>query len=377
MRILLSLFLCLPLFGISQNLTSNTNIEITKTWPQEPNGYTYPMNVMVPTGTAPLDGFPICILLHGNGGNGAGMINQFRNVLECHALVAPTGYANSWNICAENSDAPDLEMVADLVSLLQNYSNINPNEIRIVGSSNGAGLANNVFIANNNPGIDIVCAIVSHLNEPQYHLGDFYYASDGTDASISYCGYNSLANPLATRKYLSISNENDPIIPYLGGTSPVGVDFLPAEVAAYNIALNQGYTGSQEASGTMMGNPTVTEYSYLSGNVVHLKGNAGHSANVTQLDYIKDYFLDCATVSGVSDWEFDPVSVYPNPTKARLTVAGLSDKVGQYSILTVQGQVVLSGTTTSALMNIDISELSPQVYFLKINEQIIKIIKMD
>jgi poly(3-hydroxybutyrate) depolymerase len=204
--------------GVSQNLTSSTSISITKSWSQQPNGYTYPMNIFVPTGTAPQGGFPVCVLLHGNGGNGAGMINQFRNTLECHILVAPTGYLNSWNICAETSDAPDVEMINDLVSNVQRYTNVNPNKIRIVGSSNGAGLANRVFIENNNPSIDIICAIVSHLNEAQYHSGGFYKPSNTTDPSASFCGYNTLANPLTTRKYLSISNDNDNLIPYLGIT---------------------------------------------------------------------------------------------------------------------------------------------------------------
>jgi len=77
MKTLLFLLLCFPLFGVSQILTSTTNINITKSWYQEPGGYTYPMNIEVPTGTVPANGFPICIILHGNGGNGAGSINHF------------------------------------------------------------------------------------------------------------------------------------------------------------------------------------------------------------------------------------------------------------------------------------------------------------
>ena len=375
MRILLYIFLCFPILGVSQNLESTTNINITKSWSQEPSGYSYPMNINVPAGIVPPNGFPVCILLHGNGGNGAGMMNEFMDILECHALVAPTGYLNSWNICAEDSDAPDIEMINDLVNILQAYSNINPNKIRIIGSSNGAGLANNIFIENNNTGIDIVCAIVSHLNEPQYHLGNFYKPSVSTDPLSSFCGYDNLVNPLATRKYLSISNDNDPIIPYSGGTSVVGIDFLPAETAAYNIALNQGYTGSQLTSGITMGNPQITEYSYLSGDVVHIKGDAAHDANNTQLDYIKDYFLDCADVSNIDDYNLDKIKVYPNPTNSKITVTGASNQTIEYSIFNVFGQLVLSGSGTSDTLQINLAELDSQVYFLKINNKVIKIIK--
>ena len=375
MRTLLYIFLCFPILSVSQNLESTTNINIIKSWSQEPSGYSYPMNINVPAGIVPPNGFPVCILLHGNGGNGAGMLNEFMDILECHALVAPTGYLNSWNICAEDSDAPDIEMINDLVNILQTYSNINPNKIRIIGSSNGAGLANNIFIENKNTGIDIVCAIVSHLNEPQYHLGNFYKPSASTDPLSSFCGYDNLVNPLATRKYLSISNDNDPIIPYSGGTSVVGIDFLPAETAAYNIALNQGYTGSQLTSGITMGNPQITEYSYLSGDVVHIKGDAAHDANNTQLDYIKDYFLDCADVLNIEDYNLDKIKVYPNPTNSKITVTGAYNKTIEYSIFNVFGQLVLSGNGTSDTLQINLSELDSQVYFLKINNKLIKIIK--
>jgi len=376
MKTLLFLLLCFPLFGVSQNLTSTTNINITKSWSQEPGGYTYPMNIEVPTGTVPANGFPICIILHGNGGNGAGSINHFKEFLECHALVAPTGYLNCWNICAAASDAPDTEMINDLVNLLQGYSNIDPNRIRIIGTSNGAGLANNIFIENNNTGIDIVCAIVSHLNIPQYHLGNFYRPSSSDDPLSPYCGYDSLVYPITTRKYLSISNTNDTIIPYTGGPSVVGLTFLHAERAAFYIAQNNGFIGSQLTSGTTMGSPQITEYSYLSGGVVHIKGDAGHSTNVTQRDYIKSYFSDCEPgVGGINDYKPNKVKVYPNPTNSMITVTGFSDQVKQYSILNVLGQQVLSGSITSKITHIDLSELVSNIYFLKINDQVIKIIR--
>ena len=268
MRTLLYIFLCFPILSVSQNLESTTNINIIKSWSQEPSGYSYPMNINVTAGIVLPNGFPVCILLHGNGGNGAGMMNEFMDILECHALVAPTGYLNSWNICAEDSDAPDLEMINDLVNILQAYSNINPNKIRILGFSNGAGLANNSVVENKNTAIDIVCAIVSCLNELQYHLGNFYKPS------------------------------------------------------AYNIALNQGYTRSQLTSGITLGNPQITEYSYLSGDVLHNKGDAAHDANNTRLDYIKDYFLDCADVLNIDDYNLDKIKVYPNPTNSKITITG-------------------------------------------------------
>ena len=256
-------------------LTSLTEIIIEKTWAQQPNGYVYPIDIKVPESIEPIEGFPICVLLHGNGSNGRRIINQFSSVLDDHILIAPTGYLNSWNICDERSNAPDLEMVDELVNTLSNYSNINLNKIRILGSSNGAGLANNIFIQNENPNIDIICAVVSHLNIPQYHDNNFYKYSTVTNPMSAFCGYEEITNPISSRKYLSISNINDPTIPYLGGNSKVGLDFLNAEDAIFYIAKNQGFTGEKlPPEGSALGNPIIFEYSYLSGDVVHIKGNA-------------------------------------------------------------------------------------------------------
>ena len=272
-------------------LTSLTEIIIEKTWAQQPNGYVYPIDIKVPESIEPIEGFPICVLLHSNGSNGRRIINQFSTVLNDHILIAPTGYLNSWNICDERSNAPDLEMVDELVNLLSNYSNINLNKIRILGSSNGAGLANNIFIQNENPNIDIICAVVSHLNISQYHDNNFYKYSTVTNPMSAFCGYEEITNPISSRKYLSISNINDPTIPYLGGNSKVGLDFLNAEDAIFYIAKNQGFTGEKlPPEGSALGNPIIFEYSYLSGDVVHIKGNAMHSINPSQLDYLRTFF---------------------------------------------------------------------------------------
>lgn len=272
-------------------LTSTTTIGITKSWPQEPSGFTYPISVRLPSVTMPEEGFPVCILLHGNGGTGAQILSQFSIILDDHILVAPEGYQNSWNLCAETSDAPDIEMVNDLIDSLQTYSNVNPQNIRILGISNGAGLANSVWIEHTNEGVDIVCAIVSHLNEPQFHSDAFHRIGSRTDPGVDYCGYQEEAQPISTRKYLSISNENDPIIPYEGGSSAVGINFLPAEEAIYVIAQYQGSSeGRISGPGMSIGSPEIHEYAYLSGQVVHIRGQARHGLNSTQISYIQSFF---------------------------------------------------------------------------------------
>jgi poly(3-hydroxybutyrate) depolymerase len=273
-----------------EDLANDTTISITKTWSQQPAGWTYPMTIRVPANAPPEGGFPVCILLHGNGGNGGMMVNEYQNQLTNHALVAPSGYQSSWNICSENSEAPDVEMIDDLMTSLQGFDNVNPNAIRIIGSSNGASLANRVILQTSNPGLDTVCSVVSQLSDAMVRGGSFYRPDGNTTNQQPFCGYQTEITPVSGRRYLGISNENDGVIPYFGGWSPVGVGFIDSRLAAYEIARTQGYTGKPlTGNGEEIGSTNVFEYEYLDGRVIHLRGFANHGMNPTQREYIVDY----------------------------------------------------------------------------------------
>ena len=276
---------------LADDLADDTTITITRTWSQQPAGWSYPMSIHVPDGAAPEGGFPVCILLHGNGGNGGQMVNQYRNQLTTHALIAPSGYQSSWNICGENSDAPDVEMVDELMTTLQGFDNVNPDAIRIIGSSNGASLANRVFLQSSNPGLDTVCSVVSQLADTMARSGSFYRPSgSATTQGQPFCGYDTEITPASGRRYLGISNENDGVIPYFGGWSPVGVAFLDSRLAAYEIARTQGYKGKPlVGNGEEIESTNVFKYAYPDDRVIHLRGFANHSMNTTQRDFMLDF----------------------------------------------------------------------------------------
>ena len=280
---------------------------LTQSWPQEPDGWNYPVAVSVPSGDAPAPGWPVCILLHGNGGNGFQMIGLGGNISTDHILVAPTGYLNSWNLCGENSEAPDVAMLADLLDQLSAFDNVDGDHIRMVGSSNGAGLVNQAFIELDHPGLDACVAIVSQMNEPQYHQGAFHRPSGATIGANAFCGYDEVTQPLQGRKYLSICNHNDSVVPYAGGPA-VGNFFLPAEVAIHVVALQQGHSGPPVA-GVPLGND-LTAFEYLEGQVIHLRGASGHGASEAQLAFAAEFLaLDAPPVLSdcPEDLDFDGV----------------------------------------------------------------------
>lgn len=273
--------------AFGQSLSSADDLNLVQSWSQQPNGWSYPLAVSVPSIPPPSDGFPVGIILHGNGGNGPQMLNLGGNLLSNHIVIAPTGYLNSWNLCGENSEAPDIAMLEDLISQLSAFDNVNDGHIRLIGSSNGAGLVNQAFIELDHPGLDAFVAIVSQMNEPQYHNGAFHRPNGATDAPAPFCGYNEEAEPAQGRRYLSICNDNDAVIPYDGGPA-VGNVFLPAEVAIHQVALQQGHLGPQvsEAIDEAL---DLSVFSYLDGDVVLLRGSAGHGTNAAQIEFAAEF----------------------------------------------------------------------------------------
>ena len=331
----------------SEELTNSTQINISKTWPQEPFGWIYPIDINVPNIDYSENGLPLCILIHGFGGNGENVLLQWEGLLQNHILIAPTGYMNCWNISDEPSEAPDVEMIGDLIELLQTYDNVNSNKIRIIGSSNGSALSNRIFIENTNPGVDIICTIVSQLSEAQYHYDNFYYPSGDTGGSQEFDGYNTITIPIDGRKYLNIGNTNDQMIPYEGGPA-VGVNFINSQYAIFIIAKSQGYQGNQlSEEGDQIGSSSVYEYSYLSNQVVHLRGNAGHGINVIQREYIIDFLQSqgdqgsSVDIDNLSDWNLVglPLEVADNhyltifPDAIENTLFSFNDVYTSYSLI--------------------------------------------
>lgn len=367
--------LALFYFAGAQTLSNSTQINIVKAWPQEPSGWLYPIAVYIPPGTTPTAGFPVCIALHGNGGNGNFTLNLFKSILDCHIIVAPSGYMNSWNICSENSEAPDTEMINDLIDSLKNYSNVNPDAIRIAGTSNGAGLTNRVFIENKDPSLDAFVPIVSQMNTPQYHNGSFYAPSGLTNNSNAYCSYDSLQSLTTNRKYLGISNINDPVIPYNGGNA-VGTSFLAAEDAIFYVAQSQGYSGSKITSGTQLNNSSSFTFSYLSGQVVLLNGLANHATDSTQENYIKLFLNDCNQSVALNTIEEDAtISPHPNPFTQYLSINNRLNTLSLATIVNVYGQIVLQTELMPGINSIDLSALPSGTYFIEVNNHIFKVSK--
>jgi len=286
------LFLSLGLISSAncETLSNKTKISIMQKWEQAPNGYVYPIDIIVPENS--LEKMPVAILLHGAGGEGQNILDEFEGMALNHILIAPTGFQGFWNIANEPSDAPDTKFIAELVRVLKNFTNIDKNRIRIIGASNGSALANRIMIEVDDPGIDIIVSFISQMTNGQYHNGNFYYPSNGTGGNREFEGYDTIKIPKKGRRFLSISSINDNVVPYEGGPNyQIGTSWIDSQESIFAIANSQGYRGKKlkDSEGVRYQSSDTFIYSYLDGQVVHAKGTASHGMDRSLEEVIKFY----------------------------------------------------------------------------------------
>lgn len=90
-----------------------------------------------------------------------------------------------------------------------------------------------------------------------------------------------------------------------------------------------------------------------------------------------DAFLDSSTLSN-EDFPVnsdEQVFIYPNPVLDRFSIEFNTDKKTRFSLYDINGKLVYKCKNYRSKQQIDISNLSAGLYFLKLNDQILKLIK--
>jgi|GEM_PF-545334 len=262
---------------------ANTTLSITQTWDQEPNGYARTAVVQVPAGAGP---HPVIIMLHGNGGSG-NVASSFINALDTYAntaiRVAPNGYfsggGQSWNVKNENSKAPDVAFIRDLIALLKTYDNVDAGKISIFGISNGSALTNRLLIELDGAAFQNAACQVSQMLADMHHDGAFWFNATGSN------DYDQTIVPANRRRIISLSGTADTTVPYTGGMLNSIGTFMTAQESIYRFAQAMGETGPQLADAAGIPHPSAplfVKYTYRSGQIVHYKLIGGtHGLSVT------------------------------------------------------------------------------------------------
>ena len=288
-------------------LSASSQLTITKDWkafdpqvgfkdPATQGSFQYTSELYIPTNESGPTGYPVMICLHGNGGSGTTINDPIYATLGDHIRVGPNGQSSSWNIVDENSIAPDIEYLRNLIKLLKTFTNVDSTRIRISGISNGAALACRAFVEIDDPAVDLIVPIVSQFH--QYEVNNFtqfFMPTDhlDTNGSAGSYGYTVQKVPATGRKILMMQNTNDNVIPYNGGGG-VGIQFIGARLCTYRMAQAMGWVGGEQNTGlTYQGDAATQLYRYnINGNaneVVHCASNGGHGINAKMITLFEEW----------------------------------------------------------------------------------------
>lgn len=244
------------------NLATNDILTVTQTWSEETN-YVRTALVSAPPGDGP---YPVVILLHGALGTATNFIGQFEYLSQM-IRVAPQGYSNLWNVNSEDTLAPDVDFIRELISQLRTYNNVDAGNIIILGWSNGAALLNRLLIELNGALFQQGIKLAGQMNEIQFHDSAFWYDPTGGNA------YDTQIQPARGRRILSIVGTADVVVPFAGGDSDyLPYYFLHAGDSIHEWAKQMGSTEVQipDEDGVLVDTDTY-EYSYLNGDVMMYK----------------------------------------------------------------------------------------------------------
>lgn len=201
--------------------------------------------------------YPVVIAFHGNGGQNNSWFFKLSQFVDAGEFIGiyPQGHLNSWNLGAEASTADEFYFFTQLMLKLETYSFFAASKVYGIGISNGSALINKLAIETSY--FSAVAALASQL--------------------IVGSTPNSLTYPVAVYQMCGTA---DTMIPYNGGMSVVGHNFLSASDSTRSWA--NAFNCSTEPDVEMLGEDEILIYTDCeSGKEVRLHSveNAGHNLN--------------------------------------------------------------------------------------------------
>ena len=130
-------------------------------------------------------------------------------------------------------------------------------------------------------------------------------------------------------------------------------------------------------------NGITTEHMKVIGGGHTWPGSILNSAGTNQdIDASMEIWLffsryDINGLLSTDDYENRHVSIYPNPTQSKINLSLNYAKEVHYKLFSPLGKQLMTGTITSGNEEIDISHLPSNIYFLKVGNQVFKVLKSE
>ena len=327
--------------------------------------------------------FPLVLNFHGFGSNANEQMfyGDFRDIADTEGflLVHPQGTSLNgsqyWNVGSPGSSGSTIDDVGfteALIDELANLYTINLDRVYATGMSNGGFMS---FL--------LAC-----------QLSEKIAAIASVTGSMTLDTYAN-CNAQHPTPILQIHGTSDNIVPYNGNTGSLSID----DVISYWVNYNNCDT-----------NPTITTFPDLDpsdGSIVeHIVYTGGDNASTTEhmkviggghtwpgsvfilpetnqdinaSNEIWEFFsrFDINGSLSVNEFENGQVTIYPNPTSSKINLSLSFSEELNYELFSSIGKQLMNGTIKSSYQEINLSHLKPNIYFLKLGNQVFKILKYE
>ena len=186
---------------------------ITQTWDQGTAGTITLARTYLVLGEEDSKKKPLLVYLHGAGQDFSTLAQLVQPYATEWVVAAPKAYGtsrnNSWNVTTEDSLAPDVDFVEQIISTLTALSHVEP-KVVLIGNSNGAALSHRMMIESSLDSIVGAVCMVSQLAEQQYHSGQFW-KQNGRPAPSYAPLYNVSTVPKGDRCIAMLVGQDDHI----------------------------------------------------------------------------------------------------------------------------------------------------------------------
>ena len=326
---------------------------------------------------------PLVLNFHGYGSNATQQMfyGDFRDIADTEGflLVHPQGTSLNgsqyWNVGSPGSSGSTIDDVGFTEVLIDELANsyaIDLDRVYATGMSNGGFMS---FL--------LAC-----------QLSEKIAAIASVTGSMTLDTYDN-CNAQHPTPILQIHGTSDNIVPYNGNTGSLSID----DVISYWVNYNNCDT-----------NPTITTFPDLDpsdGSIVeHIVYTGGDNASTTEhmkviggghtwpgsvfilpgtnqdinaSNEIWEFFsrFDINGSLSVNEFENGQVTIYPNPTSSKINLSLSFSEELNYELFSSNGKQLMNGTIKSSYQEINLSHLKPNIYFLKIGNQVFKILKYE
>jgi polyhydroxybutyrate depolymerase len=325
---------------------------------------------------------PLVLNFHGYGSNANEQMfyGDFRDIADTEGflLVHPQGTIingdQQWNVgfLGNGNTTDDVGFTEALIDELANLYTINLDRVYATGMSNG-GFMSFLLACQLSEKIAAVASVTGSMTPDTY------------DA----------CNAQQPTPILQIHGTGDSNVLYNGDTWTRSIE----DVISYWVNYNNCETSPTTTALTdinRLDGSTVEHIIYSGGDngvtTEHMKiiggGHTWPSSAITLPGTNQDinasmeiwHFFSKFDINGIlSVPEFDniQVNIYPNPTNSKINLSLNFSRELNYELFSSLGKLLIIGTIKTNNQEIDLSNLSPNIYYLKLGNQVFKILKSN